>query len=166
MKTVPWSYVKSWTCFECGECCKRYVVNLTIKEWLNIVHIFGVEVTIPSATGFYLKRRTDGRCVFIYNASDRWLCGLQGTKPRSCKLWPFKMFRSPKLGYEDEASFTYRGRKFFIYVDPACRGIRWGSPSADFVSKTLPEFVDVSLGLCEKQRYSTSSFPSYIRVLA
>jgi len=165
VRAIPWSYIKSWTCFECGECCKRYVVKLTFREWLNIVHRFGVGVTISSTTGFYLKRRIDGRCVFLYKASDRWLCGIQDMKPIACKLWPFRILKKPKFGHEDEASFMYRGRRFFIYVDPACRGITWGSPSADFISKTLPEFIDISLGLRKRQRYSTSPFPCYVRVL-
>jgi len=85
-----------------------------------------------------------------------YLCGLQNMKPKACKIWPFKIFLHPKYGTAKEALYPYRDQAFYVYVDPACTGLIWGQPIPEFKFKTLPEFVDVALGLRKKQFHSTS----------
>lgn len=156
MMPVPWRYVESWGCIACGLCCKGFDVVLNFQEWVKIIREYGVGVTSPSINRFYLKKKSDGTCVFLSNFYGKGFCGLQNMKPLSCKLWPFKISDKPKYGRPNEAFYDYRGRKLFIYVDPSCVGIRWGNPTRDFMNTTLSEFIELSLGLREKQFYSTS----------
>lgn len=159
MIPIPWSYVKSWSCTACGICCKGYNVVLGFNEWVNIVRTYGVGVTEPSISKFYLRKKDDDTCVFLYNLFGTSLCGLQHMKPKACKLWPFKIQDKPKYGRPNEASYTYGGKRLFLYVDPSCMGIQWGSPTKEFSYKTIPEVVEIALGLREKQYYSTSRMP-------
>ena len=154
---VPWRYVHSWNCIACGLCCKSFDVVLSFPEWVNLIKIYGVEVTKPGIDKIYLKRRSDGSCVFLQNFFGRWICGLQHMKPLACKLWPFKILSRPKYGRAEEALYKYKGHKLFIYVDPFCVGIKWGKPTFEFVSKTLNEFIELALGLRTKQVYSTAN---------
>lgn len=166
MIPVPWRHVESWTCIACGRCCKGYDVSLRFNEWVNIVRNYGAGFTEPRIDRLCLRKKQDGTCIFLYSFLDRWLCGLQEMKPRACKLWPFKIYDKPKYGRPREAFYTRWGKKFFIYVDPFCMGLRWGDPTQEFTQKTLPEFVEIALGLREKQHYSTSDIPyrlTYLR---
>jgi len=166
MLPLPWRYIASWDCVGCGRCCRDYDVVLRFDEWVNIVRTYGVVFTEPRIDRLYMKRREDGTCVFLYKFFDRWLCGLQFTKPRACKLWPFKIYAEPKYGRPKEAVFSHGEDKFFVYVDPACEGISWGTPTQEYMHKTLPEFVEIGLGVRNEQRYSTSKIPyqpAYVR---
>jgi len=156
MKPLPWRYIKSWNCIACGACCKGFDVVLGYKEWVDIIRRYGIEVTQPSITKLYLRRRSDGSCVFLGRFYDMWLCALQHMKPRACKLWPFKIYNEPKYGLPDQAFYNLDGRRLFVYVTPLCLGIRWGSPTQEFVYGTMREFVDIALGVCEKQFYTTA----------
>jgi len=158
---IPWSYVKSWNCTGCGLCCNQYNVVLGFNEWVNIVRTYGVGVTEPGISTFYLRMKGDGTCVFLYKLLDKWLCGLQHMKPRACKLWPFKIHDKPKFGSPNEASYTYGEKKFFVYVDPSCIGIQWGTPAQEFTYKTVPELIEIALGLREKQCYSTADLSNF-----
>jgi hypothetical protein len=102
---------------------------------------------------------SDGTCIFLTKLGDTGVCGLQHMKPRACKIWPFKIFHRPSYGIPREALYRYWGRNFFVYVDPACMGFNWGKPTPEFKYRTLPEFIDVALGLREKQFHSTSKIP-------
>ena len=156
MKPVPWRYVKSWDCIACGACCKGFDVVLGYKEWVDIIRRYGIEVTQPGITKLYLRKRSDGSCVFLSRFYDMWLCALQHMKPRACKLWPFKIFNEPTHGRSDQAFYNSDGKNFFIYVDPSCIGITWGNPTQEFRYGTLKEFVEIASGLCEKQFYTTA----------
>lgn len=156
MLPVPWRYACSWHCNACGLCCKGYSVVLNFAEWMNIVKNYGVGFTSPGINKFFLKQRSDGSCTFLYNYHGKGFCSLQHMKPRACKLWPFKIMQRPKYGRAREAEYDYAGRKMFIYVDPSCPGLSWGSPASSFMKTTFPEFIDLALGLREKQVYSTS----------
>ncbi len=156
MPPVPWRYVRSWSCIACGICCKGFGVVLSFPEWVNVVRAYGVGATQPGLNGFYLKKRDNGSCVFLYNLFGRWVCGLQSMKPLACKIWPFKVLDTPKFGRPNEACYNYVGRKLFIYVDPVCIGTQWGEPTREFASRTLSEFVEIALGLRRKQLYSTA----------
>jgi len=156
MKPIPWKFVKSWNCTACGACCKGFDVILGYKEWVDIIRKYGIEVTQPSIAKLYLKKRSDGSCVFLSRFYDMWFCTLQHMKPRACKLWPFKVYNEPKYGRSNQASYDLHGKRLFIYVDPSCTGIIWGNPTREFMYGTMREFVEIALGLREKQFYSTA----------
>jgi len=155
-KPVPWSFVHSWSCINCGECCKRYVVELTADEWVKITNLYGFDVTVPGVGRSYLKRRSDGSCIFLYRVGDKSFCGLQSLKPKSCKLWPFYIREKPVFGFRDEARFNYKGGEFYVYVDPFCRGLTWGNPSKHLLENLIPEVLEIKFGGREKQVFSTA----------
>lgn len=157
MKNVPWKYVHTWNCNFCGECCRPYIVALTTNEWTRIFQNYGLDVVQPSLEGFYLRKNTDGRCIFQYRLGEAWLCAIQHMKPLACKLWPFRVLQAPKYGEEERAFYAYRGQRFFIYVDSLCQGLTWGRPDDSLMLRTLPEVVELKLGVREEQHYSTIS---------
>jgi Fe-S-cluster containining protein len=156
MSLVSWRKVKSWNCVECGMCCRDYHVVLNFNEWINIVRNYGAEATIPSVSKLFLGKKDDGTCIFLNNLQNGCSCGLQHMKPLACKIWPFKVFDKPKFGMANEALFNYRDNNFYVYVDPECTGLRWGTPDSEFKHRVLPEFIDVAVGLRRNQFYSTS----------
>ena len=156
MVPVSWRNVKSWSCVECGICCRDYHVVLNFSEWVNIVRNYGVETTISGVSKLFLGKNSDGTCRFLTCIGDGCFCGLQHMKPLACKIWPFKIFDKPKFGIADEALYRYRNNDFYIYVDPACTGLSWGKPVPEFKYRTLPEFIDVAVGLRKQQLHSTS----------
>ena len=156
LKLIPWRSVRSWHCSGCGDCCKRYTVQITIQEWLNLPKTFGYNFVTQDLSGFYLGKTADGRCPFLWRSMGRILCGIQGMKPLACKIWPFRILDRPKYGRADEAHFNYRNRDFYVYLVPRCVGINWGKPSEHLVKIVIPEFIDVKLGLQKRQLYSTA----------
>jgi len=170
MKPIPWRHINSWNCIACGLCCRGYDVVLKYPEWVRIIQTYGIGVTRPGINRFYLGKNASGSCLFLYKFFDRWLCGLQHTKPKACKLWPFKVSSHPKYGRPDQASYEYMNREFFLYVDPGCPGLRFGrNPSNQLVSGIIPEVVEIAVGLREEQFYSTSkisSYPNHLRFKA
>lgn len=156
MNPVPWRTVKSWNCVGCGMCCKDYHVVLNFNDWMTIVRNYGAETTVPTVSKLLLGKNRDGTCRFLTNAAGNYLCGLQYMKPLACKIWPFKIHDKPKYGKPKEALYRYRDRDFFVYVDPACTGLAWGTPVAEFKARILPEFIDVAVCLRKSQVYSTS----------
>lgn len=166
MVPIPWSYVSYWYCNGCGLCCKEFNVVLRFEEWLRLINKYGVEMTRAGLNKFYLARRSDGSCVFLYPYMGKWFCGLQDMKPLACKLWPFKILKTPKYGSPNKALFIYRGRPLYVYIDPFCPNIKWGKPTPELIHKIVPEFIELSLNLREKQIFSTSRllyklFPSF-----
>jgi len=154
---IPWNCVNSWYCSNCGLCCKEFDVTLRFDEWLNLVRRYGVGVTRAGLNKFYIGKKNDGTCMFLYNSLGGGLCGLQRMKPTACKLWPFKISNRPRYGRSKEAAFNYKGKQLFVYIDPICPEIRWGKPSQQIMYQVIPEFIEIALGLREKQVYSTSS---------
>ena len=157
MAPTPWSYVHSWRCTGCGICCREFEVVLKLDEWLNLIRTYGVGVTKAGLNKFYLEKSSDGSCIFLRMFNGVHFCGLQNMKPASCKLWPFKILDQPRYGKSQQALYDYRGRRFYIYIDPLCPEIRWGKPPLKMVDNVIPEFIDIALGLRDKQFYSTSS---------
>lgn len=156
MLPVPWRYVESWNCNGCGLCCKGFDVVLDFPEWMNIVKTYGVDYTIPGLSRLFLRRKDDDTCIFLQNYHRTWLCSLQHMKPAACKLWPFKISDKPRYGRAKEAEYSMSSIKLYVYVDPSCVGLRWGTPNPEFVSFVLPEFVDLALGQRRKQYFSTA----------
>ncbi|MEM2994947.1 MAG: YkgJ family cysteine cluster protein [Candidatus Bathyarchaeia archaeon] len=156
MLFVPWRYIADWKCTACGVCCKAYVVVLTFPEWLTIVKNYGVEKTVSGLDKLYLKKNSDGSCVFLHRLSNMHLCGLQHMKPKACKLWPFKVLGKPKFGYAREAEYCYGESKFYVYADSACNGLQFGTPTWEFANQTLKEFVEIALGKRGQQLKTTA----------
>ena len=156
MLFVPWKYIANWECIACGKCCKAYSVVLNFQEWLKIVKNYGVDKTVAGLDKIFLKRRSDGSCIFLSNFSDLYLCGLQHMKPKACKLWPFKILSKPKYGYAKEAAYYYGKNKFYVYADSNCSGLTLGRPSWEFANQTVKEFVEIALGIRSEQYKTTS----------
>ena len=156
MQVVPWSQVRSWRCNACGICCRYYDVVLKFPEWLNIVKNFGVEYTAPGLNRFFFGKRADGSCAFLHETSNVSFCGLQHAKPQACKLWPFKVLDKPKFGSPDSAVYYHGNRRLFIYVDPACTGLKFGVPTQEFTYSVIPEFIEIAFGVRRKQFKTTA----------
>ena len=156
MLPVPWRYIQDWNCPACGQCCRGFQVVLNYVEWVSIVKTYGVEFTEPSISQFCIKRKNDGTCIFLHNYHGSCLCGLQNMKPLACKLWPFKISNQPRYGRANEAEYNRGEVKLYVYVDPFCVGLKWGTPTQEFMNTKLAEFVDVALGIRKKQNYSTA----------
>ena len=157
MLFIPWRYIADWKCIACGKCCKSYSVVLSFTEWLGIVKSYGVNKTASGLDKLFIKRGSDGSCSFLYRISSMYLCGLQHMKPKACKLWPFKVLSKPKFGYANDAVYYYGERKFFIYADAACSGIRYGKPTSEFTNYTMKEFIEIALGLRSNQSKTTAN---------
>jgi Fe-S-cluster containining protein len=156
MIPIPWSRVSYWQCTGCGICCKEFDVVLKFNEWLRLVRNYGIGVTAAGLNRLYLGKKPDGSCVFLSSAGNMYFCGLQNMKPLACKLWPFKVIDNPKYGMANEAVYNYRGRKVYVYIDPLCPKTQFGKPTAMMVHGVIPEFIEIALGLREKQFYSTA----------
>jgi len=156
MQFIPWRYVADWKCISCGDCCRFCSVVLTFHEWLQIVKNFGVEQTISGVSKLFIRRKQDGSCIFLRQLSTIYFCGLQYMKPKACKIWPFKVLGTPKFGHTSEAAYQYGEKRLFLYADPTCQGLKYGSPSWEFENKTLREFVEIALGLRSEQYKTTA----------
>jgi Fe-S-cluster containining protein len=141
----------------CGDCCRLYSVVISFHEWLGIVKNFGVEYTSSGLDKLFIGRRSDGSCTFLNSGGSSNLCSLQGVKPRACQLWPFKVLMKPEWGFADEAVFPYGENTFFVYADPMCHGLRYGSPTLEFASYTVKEFVEIAMGVRGRQLKTTSN---------
>jgi Fe-S-cluster containining protein len=156
MQFIPWQYIFDWRCNACGRCCKDYSVVINFPEWLSIVKNYGVDKTVSGLSKLFIKRRSDGSCIFLQDLPNVHLCGLQCMKPKACKLWPFKILSKPEFGYANEASYQYDGKELFIYTDSSCNGVRYGRPSWKFANQTLREFVEIALEL-RRQQFKTTA---------
>jgi Fe-S-cluster containining protein len=157
MLFVPWQYIADWKCNACGICCKAYSVVVNFHEWLKIIKNYGVEATASGLNKLFIKRRNDGSCVFLYSLSGMHLCGLQQMKPKACKIWPFKIVRTPEFGYANEASYVYGGNRLFVYADSTCTGLRYGKPMLEFSGYTIKEVIEIALGLRSEQFKTTGN---------
>lgn len=157
MLFVPWQYIYDWNCNACGQCCRAYSVVLNFPEWLRIVKNYGVDKTVSGLNKLYIRRKSDGSCVFLQNFANISLCGLQYMKPKACKLWPFKILSRPEYGYVNEAAYNYGGSRLFIYADSTCQGLRYGKPVWNFAINTLKEFIEIALDVRKKQSKTTAN---------
>ncbi|MBX5329242.1 YkgJ family cysteine cluster protein [Candidatus Bathyarchaeota archaeon A05DMB-5] len=162
MLFVPWQYIADWKCNSCGICCRAYSVVLKFPEWLRIVKNYGVGATVSGLDKLFLKRKSDGSCIFLYSLSGMYLCGLQHMKPKACKLWPFKILGKPQYGYASDAVYSYGENQLFIYADSTCSGLRYGKPTLEFSEHTLKEFIEIALGTRNNQ-FKTTADLSFVR---
>jgi Fe-S-cluster containining protein len=157
MQFVPWRHVADWKCTGCGDCCRLYSVVINFHEWLKIAKSYGVEHTAAGLDKLFLKRRSDGSCVFLQCYQNGCSCGLQYMKPKACQLWPFKILTEPKYGFAGNAKYGYGERQLYAYVDSACNGIRYGSPTWEFANQTLREFIEIAMSLRVTQFRTTGN---------
>jgi len=91
-------------CLNCGTCCSRYKVRLSLGEARQICEGLGlswysflgnyVEPIDPEAENFYLPRR-EGAFIFL-QATDkpyRKICLIHAWKPASCRNWMPGLYR-------------------------------------------------------------------------
>jgi Fe-S-cluster containining protein len=154
---VPWQQIANWRCVGCGSCCKDYSVVLKFAEWLKIVNTFGTGTTATGFNKLFLKRAEDGSCSFLYHYAGKNLCALQQIKPDACKIWPFKVLAEPMYGEEKHARYVYGCKTLYVYCDSNCSGLRYGSPTWQFSSLILKEFVGIAIGTRRTQHNTTSS---------
>lgn len=164
LEFVPWRYVADWKCIQCGDCCRLYSVVLHFNEWLNIVKNFGAGQTASGLNKLFIRRRSDGSCAFLQGGPYASYCALQNMKPKACQIWPFKVLMKPQFGLVNEAVFPLGDNKVFVYVDPNCNGVRFGSPTYEFANFTLKEFVEIAAGVRVHQSKTTSHIGSGFRL--
>jgi Fe-S-cluster containining protein len=157
MLFVPWQRISDWKCNRCGLCCRAYSVVLNFPEWLRIVKNYGIGTTDSGLDKLFIKRRDDGSCTFLLSLSNTHLCGLQQTKPKACKIWPFKIAATPEFGHANEATYDYGENSLFVYADSTCVGLRYGKPTKEFTDRTLREFIEIALGLRSEQFKTTGN---------
>ncbi|UCH01527.1 MAG: YkgJ family cysteine cluster protein [Candidatus Bathyarchaeota archaeon] len=155
MKLIPWKQVRYWRCLCCGNGC-QFTVQLTTKEWLNLIKLYGHAWVEPRIDGFYIKKIIGKRCPFLHRFSNRNLCSIQRIKPLACKIWPFKILDNPRYSSPSEAHYKSRYGEFYIYIHSYCPGIIYGKPSEQLINHVLSEFIEIRLGLIKQQIYSTS----------
>jgi len=155
MQYIPWRNVQNWQCKACGYCCKLYTVALNFGEYIRLTNLFGQNVAVTDFTRFYLKRHSNGDCIFLGCKSLKYYCCLQHMKPEACKIWPFKVTMEPKYGEADLAVYDFNGREIYVYVDNMCNGITYGKPIWEFQNQILPEFVELAVHAREFQHYAT-----------
>jgi Fe-S-cluster containining protein len=136
---------------------------LNFHEWLKIVKNYGIEATDSNLNKLFIKRKSDGSCAFLHSIYSMHLCGLQQTKPKACKLWPFKIVSKPLYGYTVDASYDYGENRLFVYVDSACSGLKYGSPTWEFNNLVVKEFVEIALGSRTAQ-YKTTGNLGFLRL--
>jgi len=135
-----------------------------MDEYVKIVAQFGYSTVELDLGKVYLQRGLNNRCVFQQYWGGVWICGLQTIKPLACKLYPFRVQKEPKYSGENNAYYNYKGTALYVYLDPHCPGIKFGTPSWDLLKRVLPEVVEIGLGVRTKQYYSTSQkISSYFR---
>ena len=165
MLFVPWRYIADWRCIACGRCCRSYSVVLNFPEWLKIVKNYGVDKTVSGINKLFIRKRTDGSCVFLYRFSNRYLCVLQNKKPKACKLWPFNILSRPRYGYVNDAVYHNGEDKFYVYADSTCSGLLYGKPTKKFAKYTLLELVEIALGH-RKDQFKTTGKIGFLQPYA
>lgn len=158
---IPWSEVHTWSCTACGRCCVGYRIPLKMDEYVRVANRYGYGVVEFGLGKVYLKQGPSDRCIFQHPSQGRWVCALQAMKPLACKLFPFRVYSQPVYKRGDTSEYRFRDKIFYVYLDPSCPGIVGGKPSERFLLSTLPEVVEIGMGLRWKQRYTTSKYISW-----
>jgi Fe-S-cluster containining protein len=122
-----------------------------------IVKNYGIDHTTSDLNKLYIRRRNDGMCSFLGTNPFTSACALQRAKPRACQLWPFKVLMKPQYGYAREAEFPIGDQRVFVYADSMCCGLSFGTPTLEFATRTIKEFVEIAAGLRSFQQKSTAS---------
>ena len=133
----------------------KYSVPLSIKEANDIVRKYG-RIAVEKRGGKYYLRKINGKCIFLKGN----ICIIQKDKPIACRLWPFYIFRKPINNDEArEATFSYHGGVYYVYVDDYCPGLNKGEKPIRYA---IMEALQIYLGEKHKQKYTTSPLLSVI----
>lgn len=152
---VPWKHIRSWSCVQCGRCCREFQINLRFYDYARIAHYWPETVDVDH-TGVPFIKRAHGRCVF-QDSSGLCLLQLRGMKPIICKLWPFKVFPATQRQGHNNARFHYDNGDVYVYLNPfykICPGINRGEPKN--FPLVIKEIVDIYHNPTRDQRYSTA----------
>ena len=79
-------------CIACGASCHLRVNLATedVKRLLQYAKENGIEETIVETRGnhYWLKRRSDGACVFLKYTGKQPRCSIYNIRPTACRLYP------------------------------------------------------------------------------
>ncbi|NHW00053.1 MAG: YkgJ family cysteine cluster protein [Thaumarchaeota archaeon] len=142
---VPWRLVENWKCVLCGKCCINHRVPLLFKEYARIEPKYGPRSVEPGEKEFYLRILPNGNCFFLRKKGKLFVCRIHNEKPYACRIFPFRISRTAKYGYDELSFFKYGGEAFHVYLEKNCRGIVLGEPSLEFTGRTIPRFLQLYL---------------------
>jgi Fe-S-cluster containining protein len=158
LDVIPWRMVRNWHCLLCGKCCINHKAALNFKDYATIEPKYGSQSVELGDDKFYLRRRNNGRCYFLGKKPEGYFCTIQIEKPYVCKMYPFRVGKTPKFGSEELACFYYGKETLYVYLASECSGITQGEPSDIFVTEIVPEFIEIFLGNQKQQKLSTGTF--------
>ena len=140
MKLISWKEVESWKCISCGLCCYSYDITLEKKEYKRFNKIFGNGIFNYNKfpIKYFLKRKINGNCIFLNTSEAKSKCKIHQIKPIICKNFPFLILKSKNKN----SSYLYKKKRYNIYLDSMCKGIKLGNPSNQFIHKTLPGIIN------------------------
>ena len=131
-------------------CCVGRVVPVGDDEVARLASALGVAPAAFSERGdgggARLRRRDDASCVFAVAAGGSWRCGIEGDKPRSCRVYPYHV----AVG-DDGAWAAALGR------DAACppaRGEAWAARVDDERAR-----LDAAIAEADGARTRTRTLP-------
>jgi len=92
-------------CFQCGVCCTRYRVKVSLAEarhiceglslnWYTFLSNY-VEPSSAGAESFYLRQQ-DGVCIFLKKRGgehQQYICLVHAWKPAACREWNASLYR-------------------------------------------------------------------------
>ena len=136
------------SCMSCsGLCCRNYFVPLTCSDlrrlvsaghepsdFLDWIPVGSLDSTYPDvrlSDGYYymvLGRRGDGACVFSVGCDGSLRCGVHGSHPIVCRLYPFDELSG---GFKRKAACAVRREPDFDVPGlGAQRRLEWGEYSS------------------------------------
>jgi len=134
-KYVGWREVKGWTCIRCGECCKKFLVDLAPGEAVYYRIKYGPVVLFYRGK-YYLLKKVDGSCIFL-KENGIATCTIYHDRPRVCRIYPFYVRVKPLKGDGEDAVYNIGGRKLYVYIDANCPGVN----TANNILQLLPNVV-------------------------
>jgi len=134
-KFVPWKDVRNWECQKCSVCCYQYTVPLTEEE-VEFFKKKDPKLVYQSEDTWYLHREKDKPCVFLSRSDGVKYCGIQSTKPVSCKMYPFYVTQADE-NTPEAAIFELDGQKYCVNVSTFCKGLNKGHN----IEEVIPEAI-------------------------
>jgi len=145
-KLLPWSNFLRWECQRCGFCCEVLQIKLLKEEEKKLREKYGDVVTYIDGEPF-LKRKSDGTCIFLERKDNVAVCTIYEDRPLACRIYPFylRRWRDAKKSElfkevsKESVVFKYRGRKFVVLVSNFCLGLGKGPPIEYGIQSALRE---------------------------
>lgn len=123
-------------CLRCGDCCRNFIINLTLGEAYYLARTYGVPI-IQKGGKFYLPTRPDGSCVFLYRKDALYYCSIYFERPKVCRLYPIHISKFDEGRGAGAEYIDSTGEKYYVYVDRACKGVGVGSNISSLVKVGL-----------------------------